>query len=57
MKHFFLFAALLAWLGGALSAQNINRTLQLDKITSDLVEQLDRSEVQIMSMLSPKITA
>ncbi|MEY3239860.1 MAG: hypothetical protein RIR11_1298, partial [Bacteroidota bacterium] len=30
MRRYILFAMLLAWLGGALSAQNINRTFQLD---------------------------
>jgi hypothetical protein len=46
MRRYILLAMLLAWLGGALSAQNINRTFQLDKITSDLVEQLDKSTLK-----------
>lgn len=45
MRRIFLVAALLAWLGGALSAQNPNADYSLDKMTRVFFERLDKSEL------------
>jgi hypothetical protein len=42
MRRYILFAMLLAWLGGALSAQNINRTFQLDDNNEQLQSEYDQ---------------
>jgi hypothetical protein len=43
MKRFLLFVMLFAWLGGALSAQNIP---VLDGLTRNIVSELDKSSLQ-----------
>lgn len=45
MRHFFLLAALLAWLGGDLPAQNIQSYKSLDEITKAIVEPLDKTGI------------
>lgn len=46
MKRLLLFAALLAWLAGGLSAQNPAHPRSLDAMTRSLFEQLDKSTLQ-----------
>ncbi|GAB4499085.1 MAG: hypothetical protein OHK0019_35600 [Saprospiraceae bacterium] len=46
MKRLLLFAALLAWLAGGLSAQNPNHQHSLDAMTRSLFERLDKNSLQ-----------
>lgn len=48
MKRLLLFAALMAWLGGILPAQNKAPKHSLDAMTRSIFERLDKRELQIL---------